>query len=131
MRPLLIHRRKFDIRVFALIVGHADTGLVRGYFYDEGYLRTSSKDFNIEKWDNRLIHLTNDAVQKNSGDYGKFESGNKVSYYLDVSYLIAAYNLNILTAVTLPLSSCPTPTSRSTSRASTSSAISSKTSCRR
>jgi len=26
-----------------------------------------------------MIHLTNDAVQKKSEDYGKFESGNKVS----------------------------------------------------
>lgn len=79
-KPLLIHRRKFDIRVFALAVCHADTNRIRGYFYDEGYLRTSSKDFNVEKWDNRLIHLTNDAVQKYSADYGKYESANKISY---------------------------------------------------
>ena len=26
------------------------------------------------------MHLTNDAVQKNSQDYGKFENGNKLSY---------------------------------------------------
>ena len=26
-----------------------------------------------------MIHLTNDAVQKKSEDYGRFESGNKVS----------------------------------------------------
>jgi len=25
-----------------------------------------------------MIHLTNDAVQKNSEEYGKFENGNKV-----------------------------------------------------
>jgi hypothetical protein len=25
-----------------------------------------------------MIHLTNDAVQKKSEDYGKFEGGNKV-----------------------------------------------------
>lgn len=35
-----------------------------------------------------MIHLTNDAVQKNSADYGKYEPGNKLSYnefqlYLD------------------------------------------------
>lgn len=78
--PLLINKRKFDIRVFALFVGHAQTGKIRGYFYDEGYLRTSSKEYNLEKWDNRMVHLTNDAVQKNSADYGKFESANKISY---------------------------------------------------
>lgn len=27
-----------------------------------------------------MIHLTNDAVQKHSADYGKYENGNKVSY---------------------------------------------------
>ena len=27
-----------------------------------------------------MVHLTNDAVQKNSSDYGKFESANKISY---------------------------------------------------
>lgn len=26
------------------------------------------------------MHLTNDAVQKYSQDYGKFENGNKISY---------------------------------------------------
>ena len=27
-----------------------------------------------------MVHLTNDAVQKKSEDYGKFEPGNKLSY---------------------------------------------------
>ena len=27
-----------------------------------------------------MIHLTNDAVQKYSEDYGKFEKGNKISF---------------------------------------------------
>ncbi len=63
-------------------------GNLQGYWYNEGYLRTSSKDFNLKNVTNRLIHLTNDAVQKKSDDYGKFESGNKLSYpdfqkYLD------------------------------------------------
>ena len=78
--PLLIDKRKFDIRVFALFVAHAETNKLRGYFYQEGYLRTSSKEFDLTKIDNRLIHLTNDAVQKNSADYGKYESSNKLSY---------------------------------------------------
>jgi len=39
-----------------------------------------------------MIHLTNDAVQKKSEDYGRFESGNKLSYaefqkYLDTNNL--------------------------------------------
>ena len=27
-----------------------------------------------------MIHLTNDAVQKHDSDYGKYETGNKISY---------------------------------------------------
>ena len=26
------------------------------------------------------MHLTNDAIQKKAADYGKFETGNKISY---------------------------------------------------
>jgi hypothetical protein len=29
---------------------------------------------------NKMIHLTNDAVQKKGEDYGKYEKGNKVSF---------------------------------------------------
>lgn len=78
--PLLISKRKFDIRVFALLVAHTDTNKLRGYFYEEGYLRTSSKEFDLDKFDNKLIHLTNDAIQKGSSSYGRFEQANKVSY---------------------------------------------------
>lgn len=27
-----------------------------------------------------MIHLTNDAIQKNNENYGRFEKGNKLSY---------------------------------------------------
>jgi hypothetical protein len=43
-------------------------------------LRTSCKEFNLKQIHNKYVHLTNDAVQKYSQDYGKFENGNKVSY---------------------------------------------------
>jgi len=77
---MLIERRKFDLRVFALFTAHAESKMMRGYFYSEGYLRTSCKEYDLTKVDNRLIHLTNDAVQKYSTDYGKYESSNKLSY---------------------------------------------------
>ena len=51
-----------------------------GYFYQDGYLRTSCKEFSVQNLSNRYIHLTNDAVQKNSEDYGKFENANKLSF---------------------------------------------------
>lgn len=85
-RPFLIHRRKFDIRLYALMT--CAGGVLQAYYYNEGYLRTSSKEFNLNNVANKLIHLTNDAVQKYSEDYGKFEMANKLSYsdfqrYLD------------------------------------------------
>lgn len=45
-RPFLYHKRKFDIRHFLLIT-HVH-GLMRAYWYKEGYIRTSSYEFDIE-----------------------------------------------------------------------------------
>lgn len=58
--PLLINKRKFDIRCYGMLVTHY--GNLRGYFYEEGYLRTSSKEFSLENFGNKYIHLTNDAI---------------------------------------------------------------------
>lgn len=55
-------------------------GTLRGWYYEEGYIRTSSKEYCLANSDNIFVHLTNDAVQKQSQDYGKFEAGNKLSY---------------------------------------------------
>ena len=54
-------------------------GCLKGYFYDDAYIRTSCIEFDIEDVQNKYIHLTNDAVQKWSEDYGRFENGNKLS----------------------------------------------------
>jgi len=78
--PLLIHKRKFDIRVFGLLTYFHEHEMIRGYFYNEGYLRTSCKEFNLKNIESKYIHLTNDAVQKYSNEYGKYETGNKISY---------------------------------------------------
>lgn len=77
-RPLLINKRKFDIRCFALLT--SINSVLQGYFYTEGYIRTSCKEFSLKNLENKYIHLTNDAVQKHSEDYGKFEPANKLSY---------------------------------------------------
>ena len=77
VEPFLYQKRKIDIRMFLLVT--CIKGKVRGYLYDEGYLRTSSRPFSLESSD-RYIHLTNDAVQYESPDYGKYEEGNKVSW---------------------------------------------------
>lgn len=76
--PLLINRRKFDIRTYAMVT--CQNGNYKAYYYNEGYLRTSCREFSLNNLSNRMVHLTNDAVQKKAEDYGKFEPGNKLSY---------------------------------------------------
>lgn len=62
-------------------------GNLRCYWYEEGYIRTASKEFTTKNLKNRMIHLTNDAVQKYSEAYGKHESGNKLSFNEFQKYL--------------------------------------------
>ena len=88
-RPLLINKRKFDIRMYGLLT--SINGVLNGYFYEEGYLRTSSKEFTLKNLSKKTIHLTNDAVQNKAEDYGKYEAGNKLSFadlnkYLETNY---------------------------------------------
>jgi tubulin polyglutamylase TTLL1/tubulin monoglycylase TTLL3/8 len=77
-RPLLFHGRKFDIRHYVLVTCFA--GSFRGYWYEQGYVRTSSSPYSLRNNRDLFVHLTNDAVQKNCDTYGKYEPGNKVSY---------------------------------------------------
>ena len=76
-KPLLLHGRKFDIRVWVL-VSHE----MKVYFFKEGYIRTSSAIYTMESddIDKRDIHLTNNAVQKFCNQYGAFEDGNQLSF---------------------------------------------------
>ena len=82
----MINNRKFDIRCFSLIT--SINGIVQGYFYTDGYIRTSSFEYSLKDINNNFIHLTNDAIQKHSENYGQYEDNNKMSYkefqrYLD------------------------------------------------
>jgi hypothetical protein len=76
--PLLIHRRKFDVRSYCLTTQDPGGGALRAHFYREAYLRTTSAEYTTKTLD-RMVHLNNDAVQKKGEDYGKFESANKLS----------------------------------------------------
>ena len=73
-----MHKRKFDFRCYGLVTSF--NGVLQAYFYSDGYLRTTSCEYNTKDVSNTLIHLTNDAIQKYSEEYGKFEDGNKLSY---------------------------------------------------
>lgn len=46
-------------------------GVIKGYWYREGYIRTTSYEYTV-KHTNTNIHLTNDSVQKYLPDYGKY-----------------------------------------------------------
>ena len=78
--------RKFDIRVFGLaqIVEGAH---FRGYFYKEGYIRTSCYKYDCSDLSDAEIHLTNDAIQQKCEDYAKYEPGNKISFKDFATYL--------------------------------------------
>lgn len=71
-------KRKFDIRMFG-VAQIVDGVHFRGYFFKEGYIRTSSYAFNLNDIEDRDIHLTNDSVQGKNHLYGKYEAGNKIS----------------------------------------------------
>ena len=54
-------------------------------------MRTSSEEFSLEELNNPIVHLTNDAIQKDGASYGEYEEGNKLSYndlqrYLDNTF---------------------------------------------
>jgi hypothetical protein len=71
--PMLINKRKFDIRVWVLI-----TMDCRVFLFKEGYLRMTSSNYDLtpESILRPEVHLTNNAVQSKFEDYGKFENGN-------------------------------------------------------
>ncbi len=75
---LLYNGRKFDIRAYMLAV--TIHGRLKVFWYDEGYIRTSSEPFDLTNLQNPFVHLTNDAIQKNGDNYGRYEEGNKLTY---------------------------------------------------
>ena len=48
------------MRCFGLLT--SINGNLKGYFYTDGYIRTSSKEFSLLNLQNKFVHLTNDAV---------------------------------------------------------------------
>jgi len=84
-KPFLFEKRKFDIRCFALVT--SINGIIKAYYYHEGYLRTSSKDYSVHNL-SKSVHLTNEAIQIKYEGFGKHEAGNKVSYTEFTKYLL-------------------------------------------
>ena len=57
--PLLIKRRKFDIRQWIII---SDWNPLTIWFYEDSYVRFAAVDYNENDFDNKYIHLTNNCV---------------------------------------------------------------------
>ena len=54
---------------------------LKAYVFPEGYIRLSSFEYSVKDTkDSSFIHLTNNAVQKFSTDYGKVADGNQMSF---------------------------------------------------
>lgn len=87
-RPLLYCRRKLDLRHYVLMT--CVNGTLKGYWYRDGYVRTTSSEYSLSGGEGS-VHLTNDAVQKQLPEYGKYEKGNKLSYQQLSAYIDRIY----------------------------------------
>lgn len=58
--PLLVHKRKFDLRCFGMLT--SINGSLKGYFYHDGYVRTSCREFSLDDVEDKYVHLTNDCI---------------------------------------------------------------------
>jgi len=76
--PLLIQNKKFDLRLYLLITGYSP---LKMYLYDDGLVRFCSEEYSLsldeEKLNNRFIHLTNYAVNKENDKYQKNDDASK------------------------------------------------------
>lgn len=64
-KPLLIHNRKFDIRIYFMTF--FNKGKVNIWLYKNCYIKCCSVNFNLENL-HKSIHVTNHGVQKNYFD---------------------------------------------------------------
>ena len=58
---------------------NCSNGMIKGYWFKDGYARTTSSEYTLKQGGGN-IHLTNDAVQKQLPEYGKYEKGTTISY---------------------------------------------------
>lgn len=81
----LIYGRKFDIRCYLLVT--TVNGHLKGYWYNDGYIRTCSEAYDLSDTANVMVHLTNNSVQKNGASFGKYEDFNKMTFESFEKYL--------------------------------------------
>ena len=83
---MLFKNRKFDIRIWVLVTVAANGIDINLYMYKQGYLRTSSSDYDL-KDENKYIHLTNNCLQQKGDAYGQHETGNTLGFEAFQKYL--------------------------------------------
>ncbi|XP_028904486.1 probable tubulin polyglutamylase TTLL9 isoform X1 [Ornithorhynchus anatinus] len=64
--PYLIGGRKFDLRVYVLVMSYSP---LRAWVYRDGFARFSHTRFTLSSLDDHYVHLTNVAVQKTAPAY--------------------------------------------------------------
>ena len=75
-KPLLYKGRKFDIRIWILMIGGQESFV---YIFKQGHLKATCGEYDINS-SSPFIHLTNYSVQKHNVDFSKKEIGNEISY---------------------------------------------------
>ncbi|ESO85064.1 hypothetical protein LOTGIDRAFT_221527 [Lottia gigantea] len=90
--PYLIGGRKFDLRVYVLVVSYNP---LKAWLYREGFARFSNSKFSLDSIEDAYIHLTNVAVQKTAPDYDP-EKGCKWSLQRLRNYLIAKHGIEVV-----------------------------------
>lgn len=75
-RPLLVRgRRKFDIRVWAILVHPYSI-----HMYSEASCRTSSVPYRADQLDDQFAHITNHCLQEGNGGFGEYEEDNEIMF---------------------------------------------------
>jgi hypothetical protein len=75
-KPLLYQGRKFDIRLWVLLIGNKPNYV---YIFKEGHLKASCLKYNLNSND-PYIHLTNYSIQKHNSNFSKIEIGNEIPF---------------------------------------------------
>lgn len=65
-RPLIIHKKKFDIRQWILVTDFSPLTI---WFYNDCYLRFCAEDYNTSEISNRFSHLSNNSIAKYSENF--------------------------------------------------------------